>query len=128
MTPSGINDMGGPPPDAGAGPDLVVAIGKDKGSDMGGLDCVPLSALNMPDDQEQMQAPEQGDKVTYSIEGTVEKIEGDEAYVKRESINGQPVQPPSDKPEQPPQAGDEPDNDEAGMAGLEDMAKKTQLT
>lgn len=77
-----------------AAPDLVVAIGaKDKGQgDMGNLDCVPLSALRMPDETEQLQSPEIGDKVQYVVEGCVKKITGDNAYVERETINGQPAE------------------------------------
>lgn len=56
-------------------------------------DCVPLAALAMPDGEQgdQMANPEVGDKVSYTIEGAVTRIDGDQAYVKRESVNGQPL-------------------------------------
>jgi len=54
-------------------------------------DRVPLSALAVPDEGEQMAPPEPGDKVQYTVEGTVESVEGDQAVVRREAINGEPV-------------------------------------
>lgn len=60
--------------------------------------CVPVAALAMPDDQEQMAPPEVGDKVSYQVEGTVTRVEGDEAYVQPESINGQEVGPKEAEP------------------------------
>jgi hypothetical protein len=111
--------------------DLAQAAGPDGGppaaapaAPMGGNeDCIPLAALNMPDDQEQMQAPGQGDKVQYTIEGTVSRIEGDNAYVTRESINGQPAPKAfGDEPEQPGEP-----SDEDQMGELTEQAKGTQL-
>lgn len=53
--------------------------------------CVPLSALQMPGEDDQMTTPSVGDKVQFQAEGTVTRIEGDEAYVKPEAANGKPL-------------------------------------
>lgn len=83
-------------------------------------DCVSLDALSMPDEQEQMETPEVGDKVQYSVEGEITRIEGNNAYVKKAAVNGQPVEhsePDADE------AGGESDNDADNMRGLETMAR-----
>lgn len=126
MTPSGMNHMGPPPPGAmdEAPADKSAGVSQMASSE----DCVPLAALNLPDEQQQMQAPEQGDKVQYTVEGTVSRIEGDNAYVSREAINGVPVKPDSQEPENP--AEDLPEkagSADQGMAELQDMAGKTSL-
>lgn len=53
--------------------------------------CVPVSALQMPGEDEQMNSPTVGDKVSFHGEGTLTRIEGEEAYVKPESANGKPM-------------------------------------
>lgn len=79
----------------------------------------------MPDETEQMQSPEVGDKVQYTVEGTVSRIDGDEAYVKRDTVNGQPINDGANEVD----AGDQnpaemPQDDEKS---LRDMAQNTQL-
>lgn len=86
-------------------------------------DRVPVAALAMPDENEQMTEPEVGDKVSYTIEGTVSRVEGANAWVKRETVNGQPVDTGPAKPETPPE--NEPGGDE--LASLEDEAKKVSF-
>lgn len=54
-------------------------------------DCIPLTALAQPDQTEQMANPEVGDLVTYTVEGTVTRVEGENAYVQRKAVNGQEV-------------------------------------
>ena len=88
-------------------------------------DCVPLSALAMPDSEngDQMASPEVGDKVTYSIDGTVTRIEGSNAYVKRDSVNGEPVDEKADSEDAGDQSSESSDGsalrDEAqGMGGM----------
>lgn len=54
-------------------------------------DCVPVSALSQPGEDEQMNPPGVGDLVQYQKEGTVTRIEGDNAYVKVNSVNGKPI-------------------------------------
>lgn len=125
-----MNDMSGAPSNGDAAPDLMLAIAsKDKPGKgaPSAPDCVPLSALNMPDDSEQMQAPEVGDKVQYTVEGTVENITGDNAYIDRTSINGQPVGEEDGQSE--PDAGDQGggDSGDGDMSQLQQMAQGTQL-
>lgn len=74
-------------------------------------DMVSLDALSQPDEMEAMTPPAVGDKVSYSKEGTVSRIEGNKAFVAVTHVNGQEVKP--DAPETMP--------DE--MAGLEAEAK-----
>lgn len=69
-------------------------------SDMGGPNaamemCVPLSSLNQPDEQENMQAPGPGDPVTMTVEGTISRVEGDNAYVTPSAVNGNKVEAPA---------------------------------
>ena len=54
-------------------------------------DCVPVSALSQPGEDEQMNPPSVGDLVQFQKEGTVTRIEGDNAYVKVNSVNGKPL-------------------------------------
>jgi hypothetical protein len=68
-------------------------------------DCVPLDALAMPDDQEQMTPPAVGDEVNYSVTGKVTAINGANAIIERKTINGQPV----DEKEDDSQPDDEAD-------------------
>ncbi|MDE2020040.1 MAG: hypothetical protein KGJ13_06880 [Patescibacteria group bacterium] len=92
---------------------LTVEIGADpkpKGdinslSTAENVDTVPMAALAMPDDQQQMQPPEVGDEVNYQVTGKVVSIEGDFAKIQRTSINGQEI------PDAPPQGGDAPGSD-----------------
>jgi hypothetical protein len=77
-------------------------------------DCVPLDALAMPDESEQMENPAVGDKVQYTVEGTITRIEGGDAYVKKSAVNGQKIED-TEKP-----AAAEPTDD---MAALESEAK-----
>jgi hypothetical protein len=69
-------------------------------------DCVPLDALAMPDESEQMENPSVGDKVQYTVEGTLSRIEGDNAYVTKTAVNGQKVEgKKSTEPEPPDDMG-----------------------
>ena len=57
---------------------------KDDGS---GYVCrVPLDLLS-----EDGVPPAEGDSVSYSVDGTVQSVDGDSADIKIESVNGQPV-------------------------------------
>lgn len=77
--------------------------------------CVDLSALSMPDEQDQMQPPAVGDLVQANIEGKVDSIQGDKAYVTMTAVNGQPVEDEDEGPS---------DNDEQEMANLQGMAEQ----
>ena len=50
--------------------------------------CVPLKALQQPDDNEEMQTPSEGDTVSLTVDAAVTRIEGNNAYVKPMSVNG----------------------------------------
>lgn len=53
----------------------------------GGYTCkVPVNSL-----EEDGVPPQEGDKVEYSVSGTVESVDGDDATVSIDSINGEPV-------------------------------------
>ncbi len=90
--------------------------------------CVPLEALQMPDETEQMTAPEVGDVVDYQVQGKVTRVEGGMAYVQPMSINGQDLddkdgdEGPEDSTAGAPEA-----QDAADYSALEDQAKNTQL-
>lgn len=81
--------------------------------------CVPLSALQMPGEDEHMNTPGVGDKVTFQAEGTVSRIEGDEAYVKPESANGKPLNEKADATHD-----DETSNSEQEFAALRGEAEQ----
>lgn len=68
-------------------------------------DCVSLQALAMPDEGERLETPAVGDRVSYQVEGTITRIEGDKAYIAKEAVNGQPEEPDADD------AGGPSDND-----------------
>jgi hypothetical protein len=113
-------------------PDLMNAMGADAPDGMPEPDgddkeqCVPLEALQMPDETEQMTAPEVGDVVDYQVQGKVTRVEGGMAYVQPTSINGQELddkdQDESENAEPAPEA-----QDAADYSALEDEAKNTQL-
>lgn len=62
---------------------------------------IPLATLASPDDGEQMVEPAEGDLVTYQVEGRVQRIEGGNAVVLVESINGQPIKAEADTDARP---------------------------
>ena len=76
---------GGPPP--GAGEDMPMP--EPGGGHSCEKDTVPLSALGMPDETEQLTPPEVGDEVNYSVAGKVVSISGQNAVIARTAINGQ---------------------------------------
>lgn len=60
------------------------------GAMTGGMDmCVPLDSLKEPDEQQQMQSPEVGNNVVMTVEGTISRIDGQNAYVTPSAVNGQ---------------------------------------
>ena len=71
------------PPDAADTP-------PDTGMGSGAMEmCVPLDSLKEPDEQQQMQSPEVGNPVVMTVEGTISRIEGGDAYIKPSAVNGQ---------------------------------------
>lgn len=101
-----------------AGPaEGAMGPGMGKKGGMGREQCVPVEALAMPDEAEKMTPPEVGDRVSYTVEGKVSRIEGPNAYVTVETVNGEPLG--EEKPEAPDEAAD----DQAAYADLENQAK-----
>lgn len=82
---------------------------------MGGMRevCVPLRALAMPDESEQMEPPAVGDAIQFNGEGKVSRIEGDNAYVTLSAVNGQEL--PREKAAEP--------SEEQEYASLEEAAR-----
>lgn len=92
------------------GPELPAGDGMECCSDS-----VPLDSLSQPDENEAMTAPEVGDKVTYTKEGTVSRIVGNQAFVNVTHVNGQ---------ELPAAAEPEPGEGTDTMEGLEGQANQ----
>lgn len=57
-----------------------------------GDDTLPVELLGVPDDSEQIVNPEVGDRVSYTVEGRVLRVDGNLAIIKRESVNGKPIE------------------------------------
>ena len=53
--------------------------------------CVPTKALSLAGETGDTVAPEKGDRVTVTIEGTVDRVEGDLAYLIGDTANGEPM-------------------------------------
>lgn len=62
--------------------------------------CVPLSSLAQPDEQENMQQPAVGDPVTMTVEGTISRVEGPNAYVTPSAVNGNKLDNTSQQPDE----------------------------
>ncbi len=56
-----------------------------------GLVPIPLKALAQPDDTDAMHTPEMGDNVTFTVDGTVSRIDGEMAWIKPVSVNQTPI-------------------------------------
>jgi hypothetical protein len=105
MIPSGMNDMG---------PELPAEeLPAEMPSMANGEMCVPLDALAMPGEDEQLTNPEPGDPVTFNVGGKVSRVEGSNAYVTPETVNGKPVEKAADQGPAP---------ESGAMAELEGMA------
>jgi hypothetical protein len=52
---------------------------------------VPLKSLAMPGDDDKLNNPEMGDTVEFHAQGKVATIDGDNAVVSIDTINGAPV-------------------------------------
>lgn len=116
MIDGGAGDEGAMPmpeaPEANEAPETAPAPASTE-------QCIPVEALAMPDDKEQMATPEPGDLVTYEVQGKVSRVEGGMAYVSPEKVNGQ------DMPEAAEDPNTEPDEDNQranGFAALQDEA------
>ena len=78
----------------------------------------------MPDGekQEEMVPPEKGDRVSCTVEGDVDSIDGKMAYIKPVAVNGVPVEEekPAEKSAELPGAGGEED-------GYDQLAAQAKL-
>jgi hypothetical protein len=84
----------------------------------GGYTCkVPLSAV-----EQDGVPPEQGDKVDYSVSGTVQSVSGNDATVDIESINGEPVG--EEAAESPEEEAAEPETGTESTAAMGSRLKK----
>ena len=75
---------------------------------------LPLDAL-----EQDGVPPEQGDSVSFSVEGSVQSVSGTNAVVKVESVNGEPVnESPADEAAEgePPDSGAGPSTSDMGAA------------
>lgn len=83
----------------GALPDMAMREMPEAGADKPRLQqCVPVAAVSVPDEGEQMAAPEPGDTVRYEVEGKVDHVAGGHVYVDPATINGQPMTEKSAEP------------------------------
>lgn len=96
----------------------------DAGGDAGcpdGCIPVPLSALAQPNNQEQMQTPQEGDAITFQVDATIDSINGETAYVKPSAVNGTPLEADDNEPS-PDDESQEPDDGEgAALRGQADQ-------
>lgn len=105
-----------PPPAGGSD-------GDDSEAMAGAEQCLPLSMLAQPDAQEQMQTPAVGDSGTMTVDYTVTRVEGDNAYIKPSAINGQPI-----GPEEGEGTPGEEDQDAQEGSDLRDQAQQMSQT
>ena len=54
---------------------------------------IPMASLAMADEEGEMISPSEGDTVSFTIEGTVEGVDGDTVEITMETVNGQPAYP-----------------------------------
>jgi hypothetical protein len=124
-------------PNKGKDLGLVIMVGKPKKDD--GMDdmgegqegdkdetgdhlaCVPVNTL-----EEDGVAPEPGDKVTFTVDGKVEHVEGDKAYVSIEKVNGQDTETSEEEGEEKEPGEEDEENGDEGdtMDQLENAAKR----
>ena len=54
---------------------------------------IPMASLTMASEDGEMISPSEGDAVSFTIEGTVEGVDGEMADIAMETVNGQPAYP-----------------------------------
>ena len=52
-----------------------------------------MAAITMASEDGEMVSPSEGDAVSFTIEGTVEGVDGEMADIAMETVNGQPAYP-----------------------------------
>lgn len=67
-------------------PDMGMGSGMDS-SEV----CIPLASLSMQGEDAKTVAPDVGDPVEFTATGTVSRVEGSNAYLTLETVNGEPV-------------------------------------
>jgi hypothetical protein len=77
-----MSDGGDFPPELSGAP-AAVAVTKTQ--------VLPVSALAMPDEAEQMEPPKVGDAVNFQVDGKVTAVDGNNATVTIASVNGQAI-------------------------------------
>jgi hypothetical protein len=90
----GIGKAKGPPPDSGMSAMRQMNSDMNPGDSGGGsaTATVPVSALNVDG-----TAPQEGDTVNFSVEGTVKSISGKDAVVSINTIDGEDVEDYADQ-------------------------------
>ncbi len=76
---------------------------------------IPLKALAQPDDKEQMQTPGEGDSVSFTVDGTIESIDGENAVVRPMNVNNTPLDENEGEPDGTNEA---PANEESDLRSM----------
>lgn len=100
-------------PMAGAMPAPEMGMGAAPMSEI----CIPMASLSMEGEDMKSVAPVVGDPVDFTATGTVSRVEGGNAYVSLETVNGEPV-----AASEPAMPGD------LGADDLRGMAEQTDQT
>lgn len=77
--------------------------------------CVPVASLAMPGEDDKLNNPGVGDPVQMMAEGTVSRIEGENAYVSVKSVNGKPVDSEGAMTTNTPESDESGDNEFAAL-------------
>lgn len=86
---------------------------------------VPLASLAMPGEDDKMQAPSVSDPVQFQAEGKVISIDGDNARVSIEAINGKPIDAEAAKTKSTPEEVDK--GEDAEFAQLKSDAANRKM-
>lgn len=54
--------------------------------------CVPLSSLAQAGEDDSMENPTPGDKGQVNVEWTLDRVEGDKAYIRVDAVNGEELE------------------------------------
>lgn len=87
-------------------------MGKDKGL------CAPMSALGDSGETGEAIAPEPGDTVSMTVEGTLDRVEGGLAYITPTLVNGEPIPEKKAEPTEEDSLAAESDELEEELRGM----------
>lgn len=59
---------------------------------------IPLSALAQPNQEDVMETPGAGDTITFTVDGTLDKVDGDYGLVTPNAVNGKPLEEEAQEP------------------------------